>query len=198
MRPQTEHSPDGTPTDQPPQPTMEVLVRRAALGDRAAFALIVGHHGAGMFRYALRMLEGDHHAAEDAVQEALIDAWVHLPTFRAESSLRTWLFRITANRVLASRRRHRPIAVDDQLLSTRPEPDHQGPSAEVQHGQLWETLELALSELPWRQRASWLLREMEGLSYEDIASILETSPTVVRGQLHRARRTLAIRMEQWR
>jgi len=160
--------------------------------------MIVQQHGAGMFRYALRMLDGDHHGAEDAVQDALIDAWVNLPSFRGESSLPTWLLRITANRVLASRRRHRPIAVDDQLLQTRPEPEHAGPPAEVQHGQLWETLDLALRELPWRQRASWLLREMEGLSYEDIASILETTPTVVRGQLHRARRTLAIRMEQWR
>ena len=179
-------------------PTAEVLVRRAVLGDRGAFGLIVDRHGAGMFRYALRMLDGDHHGAEDAVQEALIDAWVNLPSFRGESGLRTWLFRITANRVLASRRRRRPVVVDDHLLDTRPEPEHTGPPAQVQHGQLWQALDLALSELPWRQRASWLLREMEGLSYDDIASILETTPTVVRGQLHRARRTLAIRMEQWR
>ena len=59
-------------------------------------------------------------------------------------------------------------------------------------------LNLALLELPWRQRASWLLRELEGFSYEEIARVLDTTPGVVRGQLHRARRTLATRMEQWR
>ncbi|MEO3938943.1 RNA polymerase sigma factor [Dermatophilaceae bacterium Soc4.6] len=183
----------------PPQvPTEEVLVRDAALGDTDAFSLIAAQHGAGMFRYALRMLDGDLHDAEDAVQEALIDAWVNLPKFRGESALGTWLFRLTANRVLASRRRRRPVPVDHYLLSTTPDEGHRGPGAQVQHGELWETLDLALTELPWRQRASWLLREVEGLSYDDIANILETTPTVVRGQLHRARRSLAIRMEQWR
>ncbi len=183
----------------PPQvPTEEVLVRDAALGDTDAFSLIAAQHGAGMFRYALRMLDGDLHDAEDAVQEALIDAWVNLPKFRGESALGTWLFRLTADRVLASRRRRRPVPVDHYLLSTTPDEGHRGPGAQVQHGELWETLDLALTELPWRQRASWLLREVEGLSYDDIANILETTPTVVRGQLHRARRSLAIRMEQWR
>lgn len=179
-------------------PTEDVLIRRAALGDRSAFTVIVTDHGAGMFRYALRMLEGDHEGAEDAVQEALINAWVNLPGFRGEATLRTWLFRLTATQVLAARRRRRPVAVDDYILSALPEDDHRGPGLEVQHSHLWETLDRALNELPWRQRASWLLREVEGLSYDEIASILETTPTVVRGQLHRARRALAIRMEQWR
>lgn len=191
---------DGPTSDVPTAevPTDDVLTRRAVLGDRIAFAQIVDQHGAVMFRYALRMLGGDHQGAEDAVQEALIDAWVNLPGFRAESSLRTWLLRLCANRVLASRRRQRPVAVDDQLLSAQADSAHHGPAAQVLQGELWETLDLALSELPYRQRASWLLREVEGLGYDDIASILGTTPTVVRGQLHRARRALAIRMEQWR
>ena len=72
------------------------------------------------------------------------------------------------------------------------------PEQVVLSRELWETLSLALSELPWTQRAAWLLREQEYLSYAEIARVLDVSPTVVRGQLHRARRTLAIRMEQWR
>jgi RNA polymerase sigma-70 factor (ECF subfamily) len=178
--------------------TDAVLAARAALGDRGAFAQIFRRHGPGMFRYALRMLDGDHDAAEDAVQDALADVWVHLPGFRAESALHTWLFRITANQVLAARRRRRPLAVDDGLLNALAGPDHRSPAALVQQAHMREALDLALSELPWRQRASWLLRELEGLSYDEIADILQTSPTVVRGQLHRARRTLAIRMSQWR
>lgn len=175
-----------------------VLARRAALGDRVAFAVIFDRHAASMFRYAVHMLDGDVGEAEDAVQDALASAWVHLPDYRGDAELRTWLFRITANAVLGARRRRRPIAVDDQLLSARADRPETDPAKQAEHAQLWSDLDRALGELPWRQRAAWLLRELEGLSYDQIADILGTSPTVVRGQLHRARRTLAVRMAQWR
>lgn len=187
------------PTDDPEVgPTDEVLATRAALGDRAAFGVLVRRHGPSLYRYALRMLDGDHQSAEDAVQDGFADAWAHLPGFRGESSVHTWLFRVGANRVLAERRRRRPVPVDDRLLAGRLEADHEGPARRAEGADLWAMLDLALSELPWRQRASWILRELEGLSYDDIATILQTTPTVVRGQLHRARGALAVRMEQWR
>ncbi len=172
------------------------LVRRAALGDRAAFATVVDRHGPAMFRYALSMLDGDAGAAEDAVQEALTSAWVHLPDFRAESALSTWLLRITANAVHQARRRRRPVVVDDWLLES-PTAPLADPAVRVEHTELWAALSLALTELPWRQRACWVLRELEGLPYGEIAEVLGTSTTVVRGQLHRARATLAVRMRQW-
>jgi len=185
------------PTSAAQPRTDKVLATQAALGDRGAFADIVRRHGPSLYRYALRMLDGDHQGAEDAVQDALAAAWVNLPDFRRESALHTWLFRIGANRVLSERRRRRPVPVDDRLLSTQPEPGYRGPAQRAEHEHLWESLDLALTELPWRQRAAWILRELEGLSYAEIAQILHTTPTVVRGQLHRARRALAIRMEQW-
>lgn len=175
-----------------------VLARRAALGDRAAFGVIFDRHSAAMFRYAAHMLEGNLDAAQDAVQDAMERAWTHLPGFRGDAQLRTWLFRITANVVLSTRRRRRPIAVNDELLTALPTDPRAEPDHEVEQAELWAALELALSELPWLQRASWLLREMEQLSYAEIAEILEVSSAVVRGQLHRARGTLAVRMVQWR
>lgn len=174
------------------------LARRAALGDRDAFADIVRRHGPAMFRYASTMLDGDVHDAEDAVQNALIKAWQHLPGFRGESSLRTWLHRITANEVLASRRRRRPIPVDDGLLTPQPSAARERPEERLAHEELHRALRVALSELPWRQRACWILAEQEELSYAEIAAVLGTSVTVVRGQLHRARRTLAARLALWR
>ena len=184
-----------------PEPVSRVndqdLARRAALGDRFAFAEIFHRHAAAMFRYAVHMLDGDVNQAEDAVQEALTQAWLHLPQFRGDSALQTWLFRITANCVLSARRRRRPIVGEDWVLTLPAGPDTD-PVARAQHEELRVALEAALGELPWRQRASWLLREIEGLSYEEIADILDTSPTVIRGQLHRARGPLAVRMAQWR
>jgi len=175
-----------------------VLARRGALGDRAAFAELVRRHGSSLHRYAVRMLDGEYHAAEDALQDALTNAWLQLPAFRGESSVKTWLFRLVANKCLDTRRRRRPQFVDDTLLAAVPADDRTSPDALSVAGDLREALDLALRDLPWRQRASWMLREIEGLSYSEIAEVLHTNIPVVRGQLHRARATLAVRMKQWR
>lgn len=190
------------------------LARRAGLGDRAAFEELFARLFTPTFRFALRMLDGDNQLAEDAVQEAWVKAWRGLPDFKGNSTPQTWLFSIVTREALNQRRRKRPIAVDGELLEPLLSREGQGPGTSASgvlarsadqgpeeallSRELWETLTLALVELPWKQRASWLLRALEGFSYDDIARVLDTTPTVVRGQLHRARRTLAIRMEQWR
>jgi RNA polymerase sigma-70 factor (ECF subfamily) len=179
------------------------LARRAGLGDRAAFEELFRRLFSPTYRFALRMLDGDAQAAEDVVQESWVKAWRALPDFRGDSAVQTWVFSIVTREAAGVRRRRRPIAVDDELLEPLvargdTDPRRRDPAQAVLARELWETLSLALRELPWRQRASWLLREVEGLSYQDIARVLDTTPTVIRGQLHRARRTLAIRMEQWR
>lgn len=179
-------------------PSDRALARRAAMGDRGAFGELFQRHSASTFSYALHMLDGDEQEAQDATQDAWVKAWRHLPDFRGEAQLRTWLFKIVAREVLSGRRRPRPFAVDDSLIAARAAPSVETPEQKVREFELREALELALTELPWRQRASWLLREFEGLSYAEIAEVLDTTPTVVRGQLHRAKQTLAIRMEQWR
>jgi RNA polymerase sigma-70 factor (ECF subfamily) len=175
-----------------------LLARRSALGDRQAFAELVQRHGAALYRYSVRMLGGAHHAAEDALQEALTKAWLHLPSFRGEASVKTWLFRLVANECLTMRRRRGPTAVDDKVLVSIPADARSEPDTMSLATDLRDALDVALGELPWRQRASWMLREVEGLSYEEIAEILGTSVAVVRGQLHRARSNLAFRMEDWR
>lgn len=173
------------------------LARRAGLGDAEAFTEVFRRHFAPTYRYALRMLDGDDDLAQDAVQSAWIKIWQHLPGFRGESRLQTWLFAVVARQVLDTRRRRRPLVVDPALLEHIASTSGEPVALAVDH-ELWETLTVALSELPWRQRATWILRELDAQSYDEIAQILGTTPTVVRGQLHRARKTLAIRMEQWR
>jgi RNA polymerase sigma-70 factor (ECF subfamily) len=168
------------------------------MGDRRAFALIFERHGPAMFRYALPMLDGHVQDAEDALQGAWTKVWLNIGDFRGDSQLRTWLFTVTAREVLNHRRRRRPTPVEDNLLDPQPARIELEPGHQLDERELREALTLALTELPWRQRASWVLREVEGLSYDEIARVLRTTPTVVRGQLHRARATLAVRMEMWR
>lgn len=180
-------------------PSDAALARRAGLGDTEAFAELFERHFQPTYRFALRMLDGDDDAAQEAAQNAWVKAWRHLPGFRGESRFQTWVFTIVSREVLDHRRRRRPVPVDDSVFEVHGNTSPTGdPEQGVVARELWETLAIALTELPWRQRACWLLREIEGLSYEEIARILDTTPTVVRGQLHRARRALALRMEQWR
>lgn len=186
------------PTDDLPEATDAALVRAARLGDEDAFGEIVDRYGPGMLRYARRLVGGNDSDAAEAVQEAFISAWRGLESFRGESSLRTWLFRLVHRRAVDLNRYRRPTPIDDELLSRMVRVADDNPLQDLLDGELLEALQQALDELPWNQRAAWLLREVEGLGYDEIAQALGTTVGSVRGQLHRGRRQLAERMARWR
>lgn len=173
------------------------LARAAALGDREAFEQIVRLHGPGMLRYARRVLH-DAGDAEEAVQDAFVAAWRSLDRYRGNSALRTWLFGLTSHKAVDLARRARPRPVDDELLAARPAGAGSDPWKQASATELARALDRALAELPYRQRACWLLAELEGLTHAEIAEVLGTGPDVVRGQLFRARRALEERMARWR
>jgi RNA polymerase sigma-70 factor (ECF subfamily) len=176
----------------------EVLARRAALHDRAAFRAIVDRHGPALYRYARRMLD-DPQDTEDCVQEAFAAAWTSVPQFAGRSSLRTWLFAITAHKVRSLQRRQTRTAMPLPFIATD-EVDARAvdPERSAEGTDLLGALNAALRELPPGPRSAWLLREVEGLSYEQIAEVSGTTTSTVRGQLHRARGHLVQRMEAWR
>ena len=160
--------------------------------------MIVHRYGPGMHRYALRLVGGSHADAAEATQDAFVSAWRSLQSYAGTSSLKTWLYRIVHRRAADLVRTRRAVPIDDQLLS------HLVPEAEdnalrgVLDEELLAALQEALDELPWHQRSVWLLREVEGMSYREIAATLSTEEGSVRGHLHRARRTISERMARWR
>ena len=174
------------------------LVRAARLGDDDAFGVLVDRHGPSMLRYARRLVGGSEADAGEVVQEAFISAWRSMDTFRGESSLRTWLFRLVHRRAVDLQRHRRPTPIDDELISRVIATSPDNPLQDVLDSELLEALQRALDELPWNQRAAWLLREVEGLGYEEIARTMGTTVGSVRGHLHRGRRQLAERMARWR
>ena len=178
--------------------TDEALVRSARLGDEAAFRVLVDRYGPGMYRYALRLVGGSHADAAEVTQEALISAWKGLDRFEGRSALRSWLFRLVHRRAADLHRHRRATPIDDELLSTVVREAKDNPLQDVLDAELLEALQQALDELPWNQRAAWLLKEVEGLTYEEIATTLSLSVDSVRGHLHRGRRTLQERMARWR
>ncbi|PRY10502.1 RNA polymerase sigma factor [Kineococcus rhizosphaerae] len=177
-----------------------VLARRAGLGDREAFAVLVDRHGPALLRYCRTLLRGGD--AEDCLQDTLLAAWRGLATFRGEAAVRTWLFTLARHAAFARLRRwpvsgSRPPVqledVQDRLRDLRADPERSGVESALR-----EALEVALDLLPPRQRTAWLLREVEDLGYDEIAEVLGTTPTAVRGLLERARTTLARSLEEWR
>lgn len=187
-------------TAEPPEEEASdaALVRAVGAGDAEAFREIVDRYGPRMYRYALRLVGGNDTDAAEVTQEALISAWKDLGTFQGRSSLKTWLFRLVHRRAVDLQRHRRPTPINDDLLSRFVPEASDNPLQDVLDAELVAALQQALDELPWHQRAVWLLREVEGMSYDEIGEALALPVGSVRGHLHRGRRTLAERMARWR
>ncbi len=171
------------------------LVVRAREGDTLAFETLVRRYQTPVFRIATRMLTDPHDAA-DTTQEAFISAWRRLHDISAEQAFAAWLYRIAVTRALSAARVRRPhVPLDETAGGSDRSP---GPEQQAQAYGLLAALRSALTRLTPGQRACWILRETEGMSYEEIAAILHTTPAAVRGRLHRARTQLAEELKSWR
>ena len=174
------------------------LVGRSTSGDDDAFAVLVRRYQGPLFRHALR-LTPDRRLAEDVVQEAFITAWRRLPTLQDPAAFRSWLYQITTRRSIDAFRALKPeTPVDttgpDSLDVPAPE---LGPEARAEQRAQLGDLTAALQELPLGQRAAWSMREIDGLSYEEVAVALGVPLSTVRGRIARARAELVERMASW-
>ncbi len=168
------------------------LVRAAQVGDLAAFEVLVRRYQGRVYRVAVRLL-GDADEAEDAAQEAFVQAWQALPMFRGASSLPTWLYRIVTNRCL----NHLQARRSEEPLSDRHEAQTPGPQRAAETEDALAALKVAILRLTPEQRAPLVLRELEGRAYGEIAEILEITVPAVKSRLHRARLELLVAMRQW-
>jgi RNA polymerase sigma-70 factor (ECF subfamily) len=189
----------GATTTTPPAPPApaeldeQTLVVRAQEGDVRSFEVLARRHQAALYRLAARVM-GDPSEAEDALQEAQLDAWRRSGGFRGDSAFSTWMYRIVANRCAAMLRRRRPVPVEE--MDDIAAPDSPERTAELDAGMA--ALGRALQGLRDDLRICWVLREMEGLGYSNIAEITGASEDAVRGRIHRARVQLAEVMRPWR
>jgi len=180
------------------------LVTRARDGDRAAFDQLVIRHEDRVYNMALRML-GNADDALDLAQEVFLSAYRALGTFESKSLFSTWLYRVTVNRCRDELRRRATVK------HTRPRPlggpaGEDAPSDPPARGAspadaaiLRESLDLvsaAVAALPEDAREALVLRDVEGLEYEEIASVLEVPVGTVRSRLHRARSLLRDRLRE--
>ena len=173
------------------------LVSRAKGGDQAAFEQLVVENQNRVYSLALRML-ADPEDAQDAAQEAFLNAWRALPSFKGESSFSTWVYRLTSNACIDHlRRRKRRREVEAVSLTGQDgegdwEPaDHQSdPALQTERRMAREAVEQALQALPDPQREILVLRELSGLSYQEIGQALELDLGTVKSRIARARLAL--------
>jgi RNA polymerase sigma-70 factor (ECF subfamily) len=154
-----------------------------------------------MYRVALR-ITGSAAEAEDVVQEAWLAAWRSLAGFRQESAVSTWLYRVVTNSALAVLRRRRPTVsldapdpqstVDSALLAAAVP----GPEGRVVRAEEVDAVLRAVGRLEVSQRVPLVLRELEGLSYEEVAEVLDVNVGALRSRLHRARVALLAELRE--
>jgi RNA polymerase sigma-70 factor, ECF subfamily len=161
------------------------LIACSLAGDQNAFAILVHRYQRLIISIVYRMT-GQPQLAEDLAQEAFIKAWVNLPRFRGDSSFRSWLGRIATNLTIDHLRRSKPEVELMDHWSTRED----SPQASALQAELRQQVRDAVLELPIQSRAALVLREYEGLSYKEIAEMLDIPMGTVMSRLNYARTRL--------
>ncbi|SER08905.1 RNA polymerase sigma-70 factor, ECF subfamily [Nitrosomonas sp. Nm51] len=175
------------------------LVERVQNGDKRAFDLLVAKYQRKLMRLLSQFIR-DPAEVEDVAQEAFIKAYRALPSFRGDSAFYTWLYRIginTAKNYLVSHGRKAPTlhGIDSEEAENFEEGgilrEMHTPESELMSKQIAQTVNRTLEELPNELRTAIILREIEGLSYEDIANIMECPIGTVRSRIFRAREAIS-------
>jgi RNA polymerase sigma-70 factor (ECF subfamily) len=158
-------------------------------GQPEAFGQLVLKYQDRLFNTVFHMV-GHAEDARDIVQEALVQALLHLDSFQRHSAFYTWLYRIALNAAISHRRRRRPVASLDQMREAghmEPVDCEDGPAEALDRQERCRQVRQAIASLGEEHRAVLVLREIDGCCYETIAEILDLPIGTVRSRLHRAR-----------
>ena len=179
------------------------LVERAQRGDKRAFELLVEKYQRKLARLLSRLIR-DPGEVEDVTQEAFIKAYRALPSFRGDSAFYTWLYRIginTAKNYLVAMGRRAPTSTEMEAEEAE---GHEGgellrdintPESLLLTKEIGQTVNLAIEALPEELRSAIQLRELEGMSYEEIAKLMDCPIGTVRSRIFRAREAIAERLK---
>ncbi|HKT80237.1 MAG TPA: sigma-70 family RNA polymerase sigma factor [Vicinamibacterales bacterium] len=181
------------------------LIQRCTTGDETAYAELLAEHQRMVIQLAVNLL-GDADEARDLAQDVFLRVFRTIHRFRGQSSLRTWIYRIAVNQARNRRRfwrrRHRADQVSlDAHVATHGDFPSLGlsrPDRVLAQKELATQLEEALASLPFDQRTAIVLREVDGLSYDEIAFSLGVAVGTVKSRLTRARQSLRLALREAR
>lgn len=178
------------------------LINRCRCGDQAAFGVIVGRYQDRIYNLCVHLL-GNSSEAEDMAQATFLKAYRNLGRFQLQAALYTWLYRIAVNTCLDHLRRplfesiFRRSATGEEIVLDHPS-SAPSPEKNFDNRQLHVALQKALGKLSPKLRAVIVLKEIEGLAYEEIATTLEVSIGTVKSRISRARRELQGLLQEFR
>lgn len=165
------------------------LLAAARAGDRHAVDELLARYERPIYRFGLRMC-GDEESAREVLQETMLAAFRHLPTFRGEASLSTWLYQVARSFCIKQRRGQRPgQPLEDDMADRAP-----GPDVAAHAHRIGIALAAAIGELPAEQREALILRDVEGLSANEAADVVGVEVGALKSRLHRARLALRHRL----
>jgi RNA polymerase sigma-70 factor, ECF subfamily len=174
-------------------PSDAEVVARVLGGDAEAFGTLIRRYEAGLLRFATRML-GSRDAAADAVAEGFVRAYRHLASCRDPARLRTWLYRIVTNRCKSHLARR--SVTDVPLEDAPPVADPADTEAALERGEQIALVQRALGELSPDKREAFVLKHVEGLSYEEMAAVTGERIPTLKMRVHRAREALLQALEE--
>lgn len=180
------------------EPSDAELISASCAGSTEAFTRLVRRYENRLFRSMAQAL-ASRDDAQDICQDAFVRVWEKLPTFRQESSFYSWLFRIAFNIAVTQRRRSRvrPSSLDDANERTGFEVSEMSdPARGLQVTERQRAVQQALAELSEEYRLVLVLKEMDELSYDEIAGVLGCPLGTIRSRIHRARAELKTRLER--
>jgi RNA polymerase sigma-70 factor (ECF subfamily) len=169
------------------------LIARAKEGDLDAFAELVRRYERRV-RSVLAQLLDDERDVEETAQDVFVQAWRNLPRFRGEAAAFTWLYRIAVNAALMRLRRKR---VPTEELSDAEPAAEPSPAARAATSELREFLLARVRALPFEYRTPLVLRDLEGLSNQEVADVLGISVAAAKSRIHRARMQIRAELEEW-
>lgn len=178
--------------------TEQELISQTLAGEHDAYGELVDRFSARLYN-AMLHVTGSHDDAEEVVQETFVQAFLKLNTFQGNSQFYTWLYRIAFNYTLSRHRRRRPdVSLDSgrEELGFDPQDDVDSPDARALREERIAFVQLGLQQLTEEHRTILVLREMQELSYEDIADVLDIQLGTVRSRLSRARAALKTVFEE--
>lgn len=180
----------------PAERTDAQVVRDVLSGERDAYRLLVRRYGGVLYNHAVRMV-GDQDDAADLVQRAFVSGYQKLSSCREPDRVGAWLFRILSNlsKDHVRSQRRRDISLDK--VPELPEPGGD-PLESAHRGEVRNRLQLAMGRLTPEQREAFLLKHVEGRSYEEMAAFLDVSRASLKMRVHRAREALRELLEDYR
>lgn len=168
----------------------DALVLAANSGRDEAFEELVRRYRNEVFAFSQYFVR-DREEAWDLSQDVFVKAYKSLRHFRGDASFKTWLMRITANRCkdFLKKRRITTIPLDDAIKTGHPSEGHT-PSSGAEAGEIGRAIDVAVAGLPAKHQLAFVLREYQGLSYQEMAGVMECSVGTVMSRLHHARKKL--------